>query len=586
MSSFEGSKSSWFMRVSGEGYGDNKRRQQYRILDREQELDTYLLAPHGHEIVFNSQKGKPLAAHQISAPSKSFPTCFARAVIGLQSRCTRPFCENLIGGGDLTEALRTKVLDVLSPSMFRFEKADPSIVHAPSAENVAVVSNDNLAVVEGESAPRSKIEVALLGRYGNTSIPNANMLEVSLLARGFAVKTIHLDYPSEISLAQAAQLFRNETILVAPQGDALGYSTLMAPGTVVVSILPRFTRSSKIYTDRMMAFGKRFFAWDCQDETCVQPDRDLAHECIEAIQDSYKQEQGISAQDFEEFANMRQDFRQRSEAWKAIANCYTRDVSRRLNVEELTTLIEGLAKDFTFGMAGNEGKKLGDEPMLMRRAGPEDDLMEGDVEEGEGEGEEEEDPAAGGDNTDVLEDDGQTEDQEEGDVRIQDDQEAPLEESETSEEGEEEEGSGQDINMHEYDEQEGPAPDAKEEEHHKAPNTPATPSPSTKSDEPSPAPAPNTPKTKPESSYYEMKYRRAEPLFGFAEFCRRGRCCGSGKISGDEASHAGGKSLTPCGHSMSRIVFGAKGAWGLTDKVVSEQEAQSLVWEVDLGRRS
>ncbi|KAF8926474.1 hypothetical protein BGZ58_011154 [Dissophora ornata] len=603
MSTYEGSRSSWFMRVSGQENKDNERKQQYRILDdKEQELDTYLLAPHGREIVFNPPKGKSLAAHQISPPSKSFPTCFAKAVVGLQSRCTRPYCENLIGGSDLTESLRAKVLDILSPSMIRFQTTDPNIVHPPSGQNVAIVSQDNLTVVEGESAPRSRIQVALLGRYGNTSIPNANALELSLLARGFAVKTIHFDRPSEISLPQAAQLFRNQSILVAPQGDALGYSTWMAPGTVVVSILPRFTRSSKIYTDRMMAFGKRFFAWDCQDDSCVQPDRDLAHECIEAIQDSYEQ-QGISAQDFEAFANMKQDFRQRSTAWKAISDCYTRDVSRRINVEELTTLIEGLAKDFSFNAPNEKAKDvIGGAKSAHRRdlgddAEDEDDLelettntediLFVETEDQDDDLDKEETVRIQGDdgepsdnNNDSDEDEG---DSSENSNDSDDDEGEPSENNNDLDEGEEEPSESnndtdedEDVNVHEYDEQN------RNETTQEAPATSSTGVKTSSSSSSRPA---QPVSVQPLSSTFELQYQAAQPIFDFAEFCKRGRCCGSAKISEKEViGSTGGKGLTPCATSMSAIVFGAKGVWGLTDELASIKESQSLVWQVDLGR--
>ncbi|KAF8962260.1 hypothetical protein BGZ46_001190, partial [Entomortierella lignicola] len=562
MARYEGSSHSWFMRVSGQENEDVDRKRQYRILDnQDQELDTNLLAPHGREIIFNPHKGKPLAAHHISPPSKSTPTCFARAVIGLQSRCTRPFCENMIGGTKLTESLRTNILTTLSSSMIRFQKTDPSIVHAPSGENVAVVSQDNLTVVEGESAPRSRIHVALLGRYGNTSIPNANALELSLLARGFSVKTIHLDYPSEISLAQAAQLFSNQSILVAPQGDALGYSTWMSPGTVVVSILPRFTRSSKIYTDRMMAFGKRFFAWDCQSESCVQPDRDLAHECIEAIQNSYEQDEGISAIEFEEFANMKQDFRPRSVAWKAISDCYTRDVSRRINVEELTILIEGLAKDFSLESNSDKEESPDHKSTWTHRRdlGEEEGEEEGEIENESdlsvGEQEEEEDPTL---NTDQKLND-----------------KASLENDPAEDEGEDY------INVHEYDEQE-------ESESKDKPKV-SKANPADKSISPPVLDTPEvaSPKTLPTISSPFIQYQVARPLVDFVEFCKQGVCCGSARISEYEAAkNLGRKGLTPCAASMSSIVFGVKNVWGLVDDLKTVQDNQKLVWQVDLGRNS
>ncbi|KAI1311898.1 hypothetical protein EDD11_003299 [Mortierella claussenii] len=619
MTSYGGSRSSWFMRVSGQESKDNDRKQQSRAINSQNmELETYLLAPLGHEIVLTPHRDRPLASHQIKAPSKALPTCFSKAVIGLQSRCTRSFCENLIGGRDLTGSLRAKALDVLSRSMIRFQKTDPDIVHAPSGEKVPLVSHSNLTIVQGESAPRSRIQVGLLGRYGNTSIPNANALELSLLARGFAVKTIHLDHPSEISLAQAAQLFRNQSILVAPQGDALGYSTWMAPGTVVVSILPRFTQSSRIYTDRMMAFGKRFFAWDCQDESCVQPDRDLAHECIEAIQYSYKYDEGITAQEFEDFVGLKQDFRQRSIAWKAIADCYTKDVSRRLNVAELTGLIEKLAKDFTFEELDDvKGRIAGEKRMHVRRGVTEGDL-EKDVEDADEDTDEqeEENENVEDDLNAIEESDGQQEDlDKEGVVRIQggddlefdnnsdieidDNADAEADAGVDTDENTEE-GPGEDINVHEYDEDK--VTSGKDAEKHSIPaelekdNSLSLPSPTSPpqslTSRPKQPLEPSQPTTDlkipPIHPPLALQYQNVQPMYDFAEFCKRGHCCGSAKtIEHDEIADAIGankKALTPCAASMSTIVFGGKGVWGLNDELASVQESRSLVWQMDLGR--
>ncbi|KAF9291618.1 hypothetical protein BGZ68_003234 [Mortierella alpina] len=576
MTTYGGSRSSWFMSVTGQENTDTGRRKQFRYReDRDQGLDTYLLAPHGQEIVLNQDERAPHSSYQISPPSISVPTCFARAVIGLQSRCTRPYCENLVGGSDLIDSLRTKALDVLSPSMIRFQKTDPSIVHPISGENVPVVSEHNTTVLEGESAPRSRIQVALLGRYGNTSIPNANLLELSLLAKGFAVKTIHLDHPAEISLAQAAQLFKEQSILLAPQGDGLGYSTWMESGTVVISILPRFTRSSKVFTDRMMAFGKRFFAWDCQDETCVQPDRDLAHECIEAVQASYEEEHGISAAEFEEFVNMKQDFRLRPIPWKAIADCYTKDVSRRIHVGELTTLIESLAKDFTLVSSVADGPYTEDHrtrrALNRRGVDDEDSETEGDDLEDQttttSESSEEADDGSGVDS----EEDNDLE-REEG-VRIQ-----PSKE-ESDVEGEAE---GEDINLHEYDELPTVAPSSASEDD----EFPNQKSPTTTGSAASPPPA-STLTAPNQQDVPATQGQSIRAALGFAEFCKKGRCCGAARLlESDDSGQLGVRSLTPCASSMAAIVFGARGVWGQVEESTTVQESQDLVWQVDLGRRS
>ncbi|KAF9902610.1 hypothetical protein EC991_004743 [Linnemannia zychae] len=581
MSNFGGSRTSWFMRVTGQEKKDSERKKQFRIQDSNNlELDTFLLAPLGREIILGSKREKPLTGHQINAPSKAYPTCFSKAVIGLQSRCTRPYCENIIGGHDLISTLRTKVLDALSPAMARFQKTDPNIVHPPTGNNIPVISVDNLTVVDGESAPRSKIHVALLGRYGNTSIPNANTLELSLLARGFSVQTIHLDYPDQISSAQAAQLFADQSILVAPQGEALGYSTWMRQGTVVISILPRFTRSSKIYTDRMMAFGKRFFAWDCQDESCVQPDRDLAHECIEAIQDSFEQEQGITAAEFEQFANMNQDFRQQSVTWKAIADCYTKEVSRRLNAEELTVLIETLAKDFTFG----DSKPVGTADPITRRSldrrgidddeneGSEDDEEQVTEESGDNSDEEQGEVNAPVTNTGTHDKADEEDLDKDNDVRIQGVKKLTQEYGdEGSDDEEEEDVNGYDISPATTSEQktEPPKLDTLAPKPEKVEGQPTTQ---------------QRPGTASGAGTTNIQSMRARPSLSFAEFCQRGHCCGSAKISDKEViGLTGGKGLTPCAASMSVLVFGAKGIWGQTDESTI-RESQSLVWQVDLGR--
>ncbi|KAG0023329.1 hypothetical protein BGZ81_008169 [Podila clonocystis] len=549
MSTHGGSRSSWFMRVDGQENAKNKNQEQ-------QEINTSLLTPFGREIVMNAHS--ELTGHQVQPPSKSHPTCFAKAVIGLQSRCTRPHCQNIIGGSELTESLRRTLLGELATPMTRFQKTDPDIVHPVTGTNIPVVRPDNLAILEGESAPRSRIQVALLGRFGNTSVPNAMALEASLLARGFAVKTIHFDQPDDIPVAQVAQLFRNQSILVAPQGEGLGYSTWMVPGTTVISILPRFTRSSKVYTDRMMAFGKRFFAWDCEDESCVQPDPDLAHECIEQTEGSDREL--ITAQDFEDFVQMKVDFRDRSTVWKKIADCYAKDVSRRIQVEELTTLIESLAADF--------GRPDATAPVVKRNEYSALKLIKRGAEGDESEDEDQEE----GQDMDAIEkqediDDAENEGDKDGEVRIQQAagkgkiQDKAQSEPESQPSSEEEE----DINFHEY--------DTKASEEEEDPSTPPTPSPS--------AEVIGTPTTNSKSWIDVPRAQDAVPILAFPEFCRQGRCCGAAKGSPVETIGAS-KALTPCAASMSTAVLGPKGVWGQSDLVV---DAQSLVWQVDLGRR-
>ncbi|KAF9300665.1 hypothetical protein BGZ74_007630 [Mortierella antarctica] len=563
MSSHGGSRSSWFLRVEGQENAMNK--------DQEhQEIDTSLLTPLGREIVMNARS--ELSGHQVQPPSKAYPTCFAKAVIGLQSRCTRPHCQNLVGGSELTESLRRTLLGELAAPMIRFQKIDPDIVHPVTGTNIPVVRPDNLTILEGESAPRSRIQVALLGRFGNTSVPNAITLEMSLLARGFAVKTIHLDQPDDIPVAQAAQLFRNQSILVAPQGEGLGYSTWMAPGTTVISILPRFTRSSNVYTDRMMAFGKRFFAWDCEDETCVQPDRDLAHECIEQTEGSDRE--SITAHDFENFVQMKVDFRDRSTVWKKIADCYAKDVSRRIQVEELTTLIESLAADFGRpDQAAPVSKRNEDSPLKLSKRGAEgDESEEEDQEEGQ-----ELDAIEKQEDIDAAED----EDDKDGEVRIQQaggkgkiqDNVQPEPESQPSAEEEE------DINVHEYDTK---APEEEEEEDHSISPT------SLPSNEHAAAPLLNTPAgvvgspAANSKSWVDVpRTQDAVPILAFPEFCRQGRCCGAAKGSPIETIGTS-KALTPCAASMSTVVLGPKGVWGQSELSV---DARSLVWQVDLGRK-
>ncbi|GJJ72294.1 hypothetical protein EMPS_04651 [Entomortierella parvispora] len=613
MSSFGGTKSSWFMRVAGQRNEDYEPKKQLLNRDQDRDLETFLLAPNGREIILDEVHRK-LAEHQMRPPSKIYPTCFSKAVIGLQSRCTRPFCENLIGGDTLTESLRTKVLEVLGPAMTHYQQTDPDIIHVrppatPVNDKVVV---DGKVAVDGESTPRSKINVALLGRYGNTSIPNMQSLEDSLLDKGFTVQNIHLDYPSTIGPAQAAQLFQKQNIIVAPQGDGLGYADWMEPGSVVVSILPRFTRLSKIYTDRMMASGKRLLAWDCLEESCVQADRDLAHECIEAVENSNTfNPESISALDFEDFVSMKKDFRPQSATWKAIADCYTKEVSRRINSEELTRLIEGLAKDFTFIEPQPVGTPLakrgaeGDEDVDDIEEDDEEDLVptesafkdnvDGFVEmnnpnletsDGEGDEEDEDQPE------DVNADLSESEDLAQEDViRIQDTKEDQGQDTET-EDGE----AVENINIHEYDET--PAEDQKKDETAPAVDPKQTPDPLTKHEPPTtPETAPETAKeTAPKetdthvpspSDDHTPKRKNsdhAQPTLSFDEFCRQGRCCGAA-LSSQPIGTTGAKGLTPCATSMTTMVFGSAGVWGQADESITVQESQSLVWQVDLGRK-
>ncbi|KAF9430982.1 hypothetical protein BGZ94_000928 [Podila epigama] len=577
MSSHGGSKSSWFLRVTGKrdtSIGSATKEQQQWS---KEEVDTSLLNPLGREIVMDPSS--TLLQHQLRPPSKSYPTCFAKAVIGLQSRCTRPHCQNLIGGSELIESLRRNLLSELAVPMIQYQKTDTNIIHPLAGTDVPVVQANNLTILEGESAPRSRIQVALLGRFGNTSVPNAASLELALLARGFAVKTIHFDEPNEISIAQAAQLFRNQSILVAPQGEGLGYATWMQPGSVVISILPRFTRSSKVYTDRMMAFGKRFFAWDCPDESCVQPDRDLVHECIAETEGSDKE--AITAQDFEDFVHMKMDFRGRSVVWRKIADCYSKDVSRRVNVEELTKLIEKVAADF--GSPETSARDAKRRAVLLKRGVEGDEDGEGDQEEGsevatrpkQGEDDEQEDNSSD-DNEDL---------DEHGEIRIQQTSDTPKGQGQSSSSTEEEE---EDINIHEYD------PEASDETEEQS-----TPSQSSQSYRPYEAPPgkakgaaavvdstkdhENNGKTKGWENLPRMQ--DAVPLLSFPEYCKRGLCCGAVLGSAPAETAGTSKALTPCAASMATIVLGSNGVWGQSAVFSSPAEVHSLVWQVDLGRK-
>ncbi|KAG0259059.1 hypothetical protein DFQ27_004258 [Actinomortierella ambigua] len=511
MKNHGGTVHSWFLRVRTVGY-----KQQI-------DIDTAYLAPQGLEIVMGKDISdmKPTKYHP---PPKNTPTCFAKAVIGLGSACTRPYCEKYLGGSE-AEALRQDVLGRLSTAMMRYQHTDPEIVHPPLGDNVPSLS-ENQPIQLGEFVQRRKINVALLGRYGNTSIANAQALELSLLDKGFNAKTIHLDNPSQISMAQTAQLFSDQHILVAPQGDSMGYSTLMAPGTVIVSIMPRFARSSKIYTDRMMSWGKRFFAWDCRDNSCVQAERDLAHDCIGSV--AGFEEEGITAQEYEDFANMRQDFSTRSVSWKKIADCYTKEVSRRLNVDELTLFIESLAADFkpegavespppsTSAAAAAAAAVSPASGSTVARRGAEGD--EDDREDDAGEmGQEHE-----------YDDHGQTEDSS-----------ASLE--------------GQDKV------EEVALPRQKVSPKVLLPATGA-----------------------PVAPTMADKNAKVVPRMSFVDACHQKRCCGAAVVG------LGGSDLTPCAESLGWFVFGPRSVWDNVVKAESDAKAREvargMVWRHDLGR--
>ncbi|KAG0242007.1 hypothetical protein BGW41_004990 [Actinomortierella wolfii] len=509
----------------------------HRTVDYKEQIDidTAYLAPHGIEIVMG--KDVPyFKATQYHPPPKNTPTCFAKAVLGLGSACTRPYCEKYLGGTE-AEILRKDVLGRLEPAMARYQQTDPKIVHPPLGDNVPVLSEDQ-PILKGELVQRRKINVALLGRYGNTSIANAQALELSLLEKGFNAKTIHLDNPSQISMAQAAQLFNDQHILVAPQGDGLGYSTLMAPGTVVVSIMPRFARSSKIYTDRMMSWGKRFFAWDCRENSCVQAERDLAHDCIESV--TGFDEEGITAQEYEDFANMRVDFSTRSATWKKIADCYTKEVSRRLNVDELTLFIEDLAKDFKPEEAVAVQKAAPRAAPIKSRRGAEGDEDHPDEDSGDIEQEHE-----------------------------YDDHEKP--DASTENEQDDSEGVGEDEN-----DQDTPA---------SLPPVVAPKDPVTKPKPVNPVP----PKVKSsgdgtgtEKPTVAAKDAKIVPRTSFLEACEQRRCCGAA------LPRPGESDITPCAESLGWFVFGPRSVWESAKKEGTDEKAREvarlMVWRHDLGR--
>ncbi|KAG0345772.1 hypothetical protein BG004_003107 [Podila humilis] len=597
MSTFGGSHSSWFLRVEGQNKARNSRQSQGSGQQQQQQpIDTSVLAPFGREIIMNPRA--KLTGYQLNPPIKSYPTCFAKAIVGLESRCTRPYCQNIIGGNDLTESLRRTLFTQLASRMVKYQRIDQDIVHPATGADVPIVQPENITILEGESAPRSRIQVALLGRFGNTSVPNAMALELSLLARGFNVKTIHFDRPDEIPIAQAAELFKNQSILVAPQGEGLGYATWMAPGTTVISLLPRFTRSSKVYTDRMMAFGKRFFAWDCQDESCVQPDRDLAHDCIEQTEGA--EGESITAQEYEDFVQMKVDFRERSLVWKRIVDCYAKDVSRRLHVEELTTLIESLAADFGTPDAAAAAQSDSSKAQISKRGAEGDENEDEDQEAGQDmdeAGKQEEEDVNALEQDDDMENDGT--------IRIQpgagDGQKGKTEtETEAASEQEEED---EDINFHEYDTNVPEEDEDKAEGDGDADTT--APPPLTKAAPPPPAvktlqqadaetgrgTAGGAVATK--KAWAALPITQvAVPLLTFPEFCKRGRCCGSAEGTAPVETMGTSKALTPCAASMSAIVLGPQGVWGESESTTSPSsssppsivDTRGKVWQVDLDR--
>ncbi|KAG0273116.1 hypothetical protein BGZ95_011055 [Linnemannia exigua] len=276
---------------------------------------------------------------------------------------------------------------------------------------------------------------------------------------------------------------------------------------------------------------------------------------------------------------MNQDFRQRSVAWKAIADCYTKEVSRRLNVEELTVLIETLAKDFTYG----DPKPAETTDPATKRA-----LSQSGIDGYEDEGSEDDEDQVtehedhGGITITDTHDAAENENiDEEGAVRIQG-VKKPNQEDEHEESGDDE---VEDINVHEYDVQPTTTPEQET----------ALPKPDTVAPAPAPAPAPASvqgqpitlprPGTVSNADATNVQSMQARPSLGFAEFCQQGHCCGSAKISDKEViGLTGGKGLTPCAASMSVLVFGAKGVWGQIDESTIK-ESQSLVWQVDLARQ-
>ncbi|CAG8476287.1 9007_t:CDS:1, partial [Ambispora gerdemannii] len=197
--------------------------------------------------------------------------------------------------------------------------------------------------------------VGLINRQDIQQIVNFDELVDALINRGYRPQIIDHspDNNNDDEFIESAFLYRNLSLLIGSHGNALTNALFMSQSSTVLSISAKFGNDGQEawYAGPMLSLGRRFYDWECQDQSCVETDRGLARQCLEEAKNV------LSPEEMEEFVKLEQhvvDFtftrnlrdmikkQTITSAWW----CYVRDVRRRVDVDLFVSMVDQILQDY------------------------------------------------------------------------------------------------------------------------------------------------------------------------------------------------------------------------------------------------
>ncbi|KAG9292182.1 hypothetical protein G9A89_023902 [Geosiphon pyriformis] len=323
-------------------------------------------APSRFDMSYLSSKGRDIVldplykttAFQILAPGGTVPVCFTRAVVGLGNRCSHKSCDANIAGDDgytlkkhIFEHYKVDIESLANVTAEREKQEEERPSSNTITENEDIVKptlNSSLRI----SIPKD-FKIGLIERNDVQQIVNFDELYNALENRGYRPHIITHSSDKNDEFIGSAFLFRNLTLLIGSHGNALSNALFMPQSSTILSISPRFGNDGQEawFAGPMLSLGRRFYDWECLDESCVETDRALARQCIEKA----KLEHVIIAQEFEEFVKLEHDVAHFTRNLKDITKvqsiiaawwCYVRDVPRKADINLLVSMVDRILQDY------------------------------------------------------------------------------------------------------------------------------------------------------------------------------------------------------------------------------------------------
>lgn len=155
---------------------------------------------------------------------------------------------------------------------------------------------------------------------------------------------IHLeDFPP---LTTVATLFSHLDVLITPHGNGLGNAIFMnATTSLVISVNARLSGGDPWFEPIMHDMGMKFISWTCDRDECVMTNAKLLREC------QWKCSCRLSIDESDAILHLRSPKQLEkpnalaTQCVKCVLSCYTRDVERKLNVDDLTMLVSSYASE-------------------------------------------------------------------------------------------------------------------------------------------------------------------------------------------------------------------------------------------------